>query len=129
MANNQGSAEITELLISAGVELNRLNKVGRSALEESVLSDNIGAMEVLVKAGANTEAGQRLAKTKGKDKVLKYLGHNNIRCEEGIKAEIIRKSDELEERGTGSCKDGDGERERLRKDGGLLSHLKYWKDK
>ena len=53
-------------------------------------------MEVLVKAGANTEAGLRLARTKGKDKVLKYLGHNNIRCEEGIKAEIIRKSDELE---------------------------------
>ena len=73
MVNNQGSAEIAELLISAGAELDRLNKFGRSALEESVLSDNMGVMEVLVKAGAKTEASLRLARTKGRDEMVEYL--------------------------------------------------------
>ena len=73
MSNNKGSAEIAELLLGAGMELDRLNKFGRSALEESVLSDNMEVMEVLVKAGAKTEASLRLARVKGKDKMVEYL--------------------------------------------------------
>ena len=69
MSNNKGSAEIAELLLSAGVELDRLNKFGRSALDESVLSDNMGAMEVLVTAGAKTENSLRLAKPREKRRV------------------------------------------------------------
>ena len=55
MSKNKASVEIAKLLIGAGVELNRLNKFGRSALDESVLSDNMGVKQVLVTAGAKTE--------------------------------------------------------------------------
>ena len=55
MSKNKASVEIAKLLIGAGVELNRPNKFGRSALDESVLSDNMGVKQVLVTAGAKTE--------------------------------------------------------------------------
>ena len=66
------------------MELDRLNKVGRSALEESVLSDNMGVMEVLVTAGAKTEDALRLARTKGKDKIVDYLGQKTTGEEEEL---------------------------------------------
>ena len=55
------------------MEVDRPNNFGRSALEESVLSDNMGVMEVLVTAGANTENSLRLAKAAGKEKGVKFL--------------------------------------------------------
>ena len=55
MAKQEDSAKIAELLVGAGLELNKLNKFGRSALAETVLSKNFGVMKVLVKAGAKTE--------------------------------------------------------------------------
>ena len=94
MSNNKGSAEIAELLLSAGVELDRLNKFGRSALEESVLSDNMEVMEVLVKAGAKTEASLRLARVRGKDEAVDYLEQKSM---EGTRAAINKKMEELEE--------------------------------
>ena len=98
MTNHQGSAEITDLLVGAGVELNRLNKFRRSAMAESVLSDNIGAMEVLVNAGAKTEDSLRLARARGKDKIVEFLGQKTtgegIPTIVGIKAAIIRKLEE-----------------------------------
>ena len=101
MSNNKGSAEIAELLLGAGVELNRLNKFGRSALEESVLSDNMGVLEVLVKAGAKTEASLRLARVKGKDKMVEYLepktaGGGEVEAEAALEEIQLKERKEVE---------------------------------
>ena len=103
MTNNKDSAEIAELLVGAGLELNRLNKFGRSALAESVLSDNIGVLEVLVKAGAKTEESLSLARAKGKGKIVDYLGQKTTggggaEDLEGEKAELIKKLEGIEAR-------------------------------
>ena len=78
MANKEDSAKVAELLVGAGLELNKLNKFGRSALAESVLSDNFGVMEVLVKAGANTEGSLSLASARRKGKMVEYLRQKTI---------------------------------------------------
>ena len=102
MSKNKASVEIAKLLIGAGVELDRLNKFGRSALDESVLSDNMGAMEVLVTAGAKTENSLRLAKAKGKEKSVKYLEQKTTEAGiegkgvEGNKAALMMKLKEIQ---------------------------------
>lgn len=103
MINTKGSAEIAELLIGAGVELNRLNKFGHSALDESVLSDNIGALEVLVKAGANIEASLRLARSNGKENIVEFLGQKTpmeggVEDLEEKKAALIRELEGIQAR-------------------------------
>jgi len=68
-----GSAEITNLLIKAGADLNVQNKFGRSALDECVANDNMDAMMVLVNAGADTKNTLRLSRARGKEEITTYL--------------------------------------------------------
>ena len=103
MSNNKGSAEVAELLLSAGVELDRLNKFGHSALDESVFSDNMEVMEVLVKAGTKTEDCLRLARAERKDKMVEYLeqktaAEGGVEDFEGKTAALIRELEGIQAR-------------------------------
>ena len=72
-SNIPDSAEITDLLVKAGVDLDVRNKFGRSALEECVVNDNLSSLKVLVTAGARTEGTLRLARVKGRAEMVAYL--------------------------------------------------------
>ena len=68
--NSPGSAEVAQLLISAGVELDVKNKQGRSAVDECVAANNMEAMKVLVTAGANLQETVRLARASGREETV-----------------------------------------------------------
>ena len=47
------------MLLAAGAELNPLNNFGTTPLEEAILSDNLHAVETLIRAGAPVPPGAR----------------------------------------------------------------------
>ena len=90
MSNNKGSAEIAVLLIGAGMEVDRLNKLGRSALDEAVLSDNRRVERVLITAGAKT--AKKLEETQEEEKERKEAeGKKKQRKELEVKKEEKKK--------------------------------------
>ena len=73
MSNIPGSEEITDLLIKAGVDLDTINKLGMTAADKCVVSDNINALKVLVDAGASINNTLKLARDKGRTEIIEYL--------------------------------------------------------
>ena len=47
------------MLLAAGAELNPLNNFGTTPLEEAILSDNLHAVETLIRAGALVSRGAK----------------------------------------------------------------------
>ena len=68
------SHQILEMLLTAGAELNPLNKFGRTPLEEAVINDNLYAADILIKAGACVPPGARkMAEEKRKEEFIKLF--------------------------------------------------------
>jgi len=95
------STEVAELLLKAGVEVNTQNKLGRSALEKSVATDNMDLVKVLVAAGANIDDSLKLARAEGNEKMIAFLesktGESAYSVEDE-KADLLRRLNELLEK-------------------------------
>ena len=72
--NSSSSADIVDLLVRAGADLEIQNKSGRTALEECVSSNNLPAVKVLVRGGARLGTALSVARTEETDEeIISYL--------------------------------------------------------
>ena len=91
------SHSITKMLVTAGHPLDFINNFQRSALEECVVSGNVGAAKILVDAGADTSGARKLAMEKDNVEMSQILDKVDVNMDEdGAKCGGAAKDNSME---------------------------------